>query len=338
MHKLRAFTLVAERSADDSSDLFANILTNYPNLTSLETNLDFAYQTTCSDEELGAIFSKIENFKLAPGYSFRSKCFWNGNDNLQCHDESLQFLGRVLPLCSKTKLESLLYDGLVHADLIKHPNLELINTFDLQSFSSTQRSTFVVPNISSCRTGLGFHRTSVSLFELDWSNLKELHLEKVGSCCFDKICEYCPSLLNLKLSSPRARCNDLDYFHLSSLTKLQTLELDTNTGIEELLLREMNQIFEDCNQVFSGDHSGARLDHFPDMKFFRVNFSFSFKCEGSLFEYIMRKTCMGEIKRSILTDGMSMPLSPSEVTAGKDLPREIVDHLFEHAGMVHKRG
>ena len=59
------------------------------------------------------------------------------------------------------------------------------------------------------------------------------------------------------------------------------------------------------------------------------------------FEYNIRETCMGEIKRFILTNGYGPPdlclaLNPSDISVGNGLPSEMVDHLYEQCGMLNR--
>ena len=107
------------------------------------------------------------------------------------------------------------------------------------------------------------------------------------------------------------------------------------TGIEQLAHSEMEKIYTDCNESFPCDSDGTRLAHFSAMKFFRLLFEFD---GDHSFEYNMRKTSMGEIKRCILTrpPDFCLALNPTDISAGSSLPPKMVDHLYEECGMLNR--
>ena len=349
LRKLRKFRLTARKSRTDVDfDLLERIWANYPALTSLELNTNFLYPTTCPDEGLKAIFSKLIHFKISEV----------GGCITVADIKHLQFVERILPFCSANVMKSLHFKGLLHADRDEHPKLEKINDFKLARFStSCEAKNINLP-----------HRNSISFFELSWSHLQELELSSVSDCCFEKICGNCPGLTRLKISSTSGvvthslnldsddslRVNTSPMFHpafdlalLSSLTRLRDLEVTNYADSSEIVKTVLNELFKDCNRAFPRDPCGDRLTTFPAMENFRFVYEFMQLQvpESSRFaqltsctaEYILTRTCVGEIKRFIRTDyvnrnphtNLSFGLKPSDVSGDKDMPEDVSNALSQ---------
>jgi len=351
LRKLRNFKFGARArfEASDGFDLLKSIWANYPILTSLELNVNFLYPTTCPDAGINAIFSKLVHFKKIDRI--------RRSADVGTH---LSFAERILPFCSENVLKSLHFTDLLHVNRDEHPNLEMINKFALERFSTT--------------CGLNSpHLNSISFFEQSWANLKELELENISDCCFERVCENCPGLSHLKISSPFAVADvqmiqpafDFDLGKLSSLTRLRTLEIIKVADCSEELMRPgqarftllfdtfmtqrsvWNDMFRDCNRAFPRDPCGDRLTNFPAMENFRFVFEFVLgPWILSSVAYNMIRTCIGEVKRFILTGAegprglgadprlnLSFALKSSDISAD-NVPEGLFDALVQHREVI----